>query len=533
VASVLAGDRRVRPAPAAALQRALTVAGVNYTARTQTVPPEQVNALATEIVNAIGAQSASLTEDQRKRITDNEAAILQQLCMWIEDPAGQARAKAHPVYGHKRQDRHYVTMPDLAIALLGWVEAKQGRRDEKALANKAAGDAVIALHLDNLLSKINVKVHYLHGPDRQQPRLPVDATLRNGILQELTSGKAKIMNPGGEEEKEIGHYRHYMESIAAKPGALQLSFGGNYMKVLSKPQDFSIWEKMVVLHDLMEYFGDARAWVTKSKGEGQLPAVGSNSPEARSTTAIDASGKRTAFTNDRGFVPGHPSTRNESEASTQFARQLRIPVWAGASMTTVRMLNLARWAGASKSELGSVAWGIFAFWRRAYDHTSELAYHTLHEVMDMAQNFGVGYNVLDRGAGLGSFTLDRLGAEVQATWTMLNADGLELEHAMKSQSGTHPITQSAQEYLDRIRHFVLESNKAWLSLRGQPRDAQLATLRQIGVLLAEGVRVYNLLWMSVDQHIRDFVELPPYVDSDEEEEGDDPTRKGKEKKEKV
>ena len=66
-------------------------------------------------------------------------------------------------------------------------------------------------------------------------------------------------------------------------------------------------------------------------------------------------------------------------------------------MTAVRMLNLADWAGADKAEKTALSYGLFAFWRKDYDHTSEYAYHTQHEVMDMALNFGVDYNLKKPG----------------------------------------------------------------------------------------------------------------------------------------
>jgi hypothetical protein len=64
-------------------------------------------------------------------------------------------------------------------------------------------------------------------------------------------------------------------------------------------------------------------------------------------------------------------------------------------MTTARMLNLGQWAGASTLDLTAIAHSIFAFWRLIYDHTEQLAPHTLHETMDIAQNFGVRYDPRD------------------------------------------------------------------------------------------------------------------------------------------
>lgn len=80
-----------------------------------------------------------------------------------------------------------------------------------------------------------------------------------------------------------------------------------------------------------------------------------------------------------------------------------MPVLAGQSFTAVRMLNLGAEAGGTTGELRAMAWALFAFWRINYDHTKRLAYHTLHETLDMASNFGVPYSMLDRGADLADY----------------------------------------------------------------------------------------------------------------------------------
>lgn len=46
-----------------------------------------------------------------------------------------------------------------------------------------------------------------------------------------------------------------------------------------------------------------------------------------------------------------------------------------------------------------MALGIFSFWRIDYDHTADLAAHTLHEVLDIASNFEVPYNAKVPQAG--------------------------------------------------------------------------------------------------------------------------------------
>jgi hypothetical protein len=114
---------------------------------------------------------------------------------------------------------------------------------------------------------------------------------------------------------------------------------------------------------------------------------------------------------------------------TTFARRHNIPVWSGSSNTAVHMLHLAGWVHATQDELTTLAHSIFAFWRVEYDHTS-LAPHTLHEVMDVAQNFGIPYNPLNQYAGLGHQNIaaehDALLANITARW-----------HALEQRMGNH------------------------------------------------------------------------------------------------
>ncbi|MDH2393553.1 hypothetical protein QCN29_33270 [Streptomyces sp. HNM0663] len=80
----------------------------------------------------------------------------------------------------------------------------------------------------------------------------------------------------------------------------------------------------------------------------------------------------------------------------------------------MRMFKVARWVGATEFELGAVAWGIFSFWRLHFDHTTQFAYHTLHETLDIAQNFGVPYSMRNQAAGLSRVRLDVLLTEARS-----------------------------------------------------------------------------------------------------------------------
>jgi hypothetical protein len=67
------------------------------------------------------------------------------------------------------------------------------------------------------------------------------------------------------------------------------------------------------------------------------------------------------------------------------------PMLAGKSMTTARLMELVEWAGGGLGEKIAVAWAIFAYWKLLYNKAT-VPYHTFHEVMDIAQNYGVPYS---------------------------------------------------------------------------------------------------------------------------------------------
>ncbi|WP_327417438.1 hypothetical protein [Streptomyces sp. NBC_01233] len=69
-----------------------------------------------------------------------------------------------------------------------------------------------------------------------------------------------------------------------------------------------------------------------------------------------------------------------------------------------------------------MAYGAAAFWRLHYDHTTPLAYHTLHEVLDIAQNFGLSYTMNDQTATLGTIDIRVAAHEARSLATGLRSD---------------------------------------------------------------------------------------------------------------
>ncbi|MEU9801467.1 DUF4157 domain-containing protein [Streptomyces sp. NPDC051000] len=348
------------------------------------------------------AGEGTLSSDETAALRRHQDTVKDQLHKWVSGVPGTRGPKSHPDFGSKQQDRTYAGYSDLARALVGWVEAKDNRHREKELAQEVKNNSDVELHLESLLLRVRKWV------DEQQKNAPADESGRwNDVQQQLDTG----LTPGQGHDglHEFGHYQKYYDRVIQTKvdipepvrQRLRTAINGGMGKVLNQPTRFTFRDKIIVLHDLMEFFGPRKPWNAETAGNGTVPDEdGMN----LTTTEIDADGKRTGTTEDRGQmafrVPGNrvrhiPSTRAEYADSTKLARRHHLPVWAGSSFTAMRMLGLTKAVGGTISELSAVAWGTFAFWRLDYDHTSDLAYHPLQEVMDIAQNYGVPYNMLD------------------------------------------------------------------------------------------------------------------------------------------
>jgi len=166
---------------------------------------------------------------------------------------------------------------------------------------------------------------------------------------------------------------------------------GLHMRRRSCKSKYKQAHKVAVIHDVMDYVFKNHSLVL---------------PDA--TRVPDAKQKGTALFDSGGgiLVPGKydlgPSSnfRNdkgtllESNAIIYAARHMKMPLYAGPSYTTGRMMQFATWAGASDTELEALAWALFAFWNQDY-YQSQTMVHTFHEVMDMANNYGVDYTVFE------------------------------------------------------------------------------------------------------------------------------------------
>ncbi|EDY48922.1 hypothetical protein SSCG_01950 [Streptomyces clavuligerus] len=204
------------------------------------------------------------------------------------------------------------------------------------------------------------------------------------------------------------------ELAAARPlTGIATQFDGNMLAVLTKPDKYSMRDKVVVLHDVTEYFYHVRH-AAETLGSNLIPEV--TDDEVMTTTLINKDGSRAIGSLTKGTDKDNPLkllSRDEDDPSTKLARLHNVPVWVGQSETASRIMKIGKLAGADNQELEAAAWALFAFWRLDYDHTVEWGYHTLHEVLDMAHNFGVEYNMLNRDRGLRKFQPGALSRELE------------------------------------------------------------------------------------------------------------------------
>lgn len=176
-------------------------------------------------------------------------------------------------------------------------------------------------------------------------------------------------------------------------GAYQPLYSKNDIRiadVLANPAGYGFSDKLVTLHDTMEYLNkQGKVSLPRDRSLGTYFRINNFGQPEYSRRPIEG-------TADFRFNDKDPQGRyqhytlKENSGYVMAARVQGMPVWAGPSFTTGRMLMMAEWAGAPVEEIKALAWGIFAFWNRCYPGYATWV-HRFHEVMDMAGNFGVYY----------------------------------------------------------------------------------------------------------------------------------------------
>ncbi|GAB2671479.1 hypothetical protein GCM10027271_34990 [Saccharopolyspora gloriosae] len=331
--------------------------------------------LMAEVRTAVQESGDSTLQEE---FAKNEAAIADQADKWVKDSAIGGGADENHKFGRKNQWRTYRDYEEAGRALVGWVLQKPGRREEKRYARAIVTDPQVSADVDSVLRRVEGWIASA-AKDEERPR-DLDK-----ILDQLTTGLGE--GQGGEKQ----HFGPYQRHFDAKEPRHHTRFRGDFRSVLRNPERFSVRDKMVCLHDIYEYFRETPEGRGEPDTEGRGLLAEPTGDRIASTTSMHSDGTPASRGEDKGTFAG--TVRAEKAPSTLMAREHRIPVVAGQSYTTARLLSLSELAGATKQERNSVALGIFAFWRIDYDHTVRLAAHTLHEVLDIAMNFGVDYNL--------------------------------------------------------------------------------------------------------------------------------------------
>lgn len=320
---------------------------------------------------------------------DNGGKLRAQLAKWIKDEKGTQSGKSHPTFGAKSQTRVYDTPKDLTLALLGWVNAKTRRHQEKDYAREIQANDAVSYHIDSVLLNINAKIE--------------GAANKNDIRTHLSQPTTAV---GG---KIWGTYKYYFANAGRGHGTL---LPDDFNDVLNNPGNYDVRQKTGVLHDLMQYFYD--------RGENTFIEANPN----MQATELQADGVSSARVNynrpknsqirdqqmDGGLVkpehvPGAPGGSNpvevsqeEQHASYKFARKHNLPMYGRHSYTAARMISVAQKTGATKEQMSAVAWATMSYWRLNYDHTS-IPYHTLHEIMDFLPSYGIDYDPMNAEQG--------------------------------------------------------------------------------------------------------------------------------------
>ncbi|MDT0612938.1 hypothetical protein [Streptomyces lancefieldiae] len=437
-----AGRSGGRSGGAVPVQRALLVDQKDYTGeyRKQTAGlPEEEHG---EVLEALSHQAITrlseaihkeLPEDQREKFLNESERIIWQLKKAIVAPIGykgehpvlKGKVGAHPDFGAKNHDIKVNDYRELALNLMGWVYAKENRKQEKEVAKQVQQEGHVDVFLNVLLKRIydmsrrEMQDRSMGEEFTDEMMRKMDHELTTGLsdpnLQDLATDKQGNLlldaqgKPFPDPRKSNAPVGAYLSHFAFNPKfdgtplKSQLIQQGGLLELMKNPEKFSFRDKMIGLHDLSEYFGHSHH-TPNTQGKRFVAEI--DKVDSQSTTGFGPNGERLTdlhqesdrgqmtLKNPPGKVKAHqPSTRNEDSPTTKLARERNLPVWAGQSYTAARMFKLAKHSGASTEEIAAVAWGIFSFWRVNFDHTTEFAYHTLHEVMDIGQNFGVAYDM--------------------------------------------------------------------------------------------------------------------------------------------
>lgn len=322
--------------------------------------------------------------------------LRQQLKKWIRDDVGDTDHSKNKIFGQKYQPRAYHNWYDLAVALVGWVDAKQNRHAEKEIAQEVMQDKAVNFHLDSVFLKIKsfIDDHYRYKDEIEREIQNPDQV----ITPHHSDKSAYVPN-------QWAIYKSYFDSKSGEKMKLP-----NHWAVLERPDSYDIRQKTGVLHDLMHYFfekfGDQFLW--RGLPEFQATTLQGREdykrPENSQIWGNRAAAK--AGGTPLNLATGVKYSNEEQHSSYQYARRNYLPMYGRHSYSAARMMGLAKQANATLEEISAVSWAIMAYWRIHYDHTN-IPYHTAHEIMDFTPAFGLTYNPKEHLAGFNAIRGDK------------------------------------------------------------------------------------------------------------------------------
>ncbi|GAB3467675.1 eCIS core domain-containing protein [Actinophytocola sediminis] len=484
-----------RQASAPTVQRALTVGQEDLTAQYQTRTARLDQQQQREFLNRMSARvfrqfyteaAPNFSPAERAAFRTEQNRIQWQLKKIIVAPIGhqgyhpvlEREIGVHPDFGTKNHDVRVANYTDLARNLMGWVYAKENRHEEKERAREIQQDGEVEQLLNVLLRRMARRVERIEYRKTVRPGGRVDRSRMSTrqqdlMLRELRTGIAHLesqpkirplVGPSRYDSARAGepvglYAKHFAMNPKFEGTDLHsdLFERGGFLELMRHPEQFSFRDKMIGLHDLADYFGHSRH-TPPTMGKHYVDDI--DDEDKKSTVGFDRRGRRVTK-KDRGQA-GHPSTRDENSDTTKIARARERPVWAGQSYTAARMFKLARKFDATDEEVAAVAWGIFSFWRVNFDHTTEFAYHTLHEIMDIGQNFQVPYDIDNPYASLSMVDVDTITDRLRQVRDSTNGvydDALAQVEEMSDAREEHRdrrVRQTLRDFLDTARDTVAE-----------------------------------------------------------------------------
>lgn len=318
---------------------------------------------------------------------DEGGLLRRQMKKWIRDDVGDKSFSKNKVFGQKFQPRAYSNYYDAAIALVGWVDAKEGRRQEKYIAQEVLQDRAINYHLDSVFLRIRAFI--------------IASPIKDEILNELQNPNlaVKVRHAKITAPQQWNLYKSYYDRGANPQHTLP-----RHLDVLGNPGLYDIRQKTGVLHDLMHYFLEKYGDVGLFYGLPGLPDFQATTLSGRKPYTRP---KNSQITGNMAEVKAGRAQLNpanvvysdeEQSDSYKFARRNNLPMYGRHSYSAARMMGMAKQVGAKPEEVSAVSWAIMAYWRIHYDHTN-IPYHTTHEIMDFTPEFGLDYDPKKRFDG--------------------------------------------------------------------------------------------------------------------------------------